>query len=440
MKTLLEGIIEGFVRESPASDQAKQMGLVSKGWGRWADPKTGKVTHKTDNDRLVPITPNEKEPKSEPAGNQPDLDQVAKDLKIDKTKTVTKKSIPQRKVSVKQTAAELERHNGTLDIWDEAQLSTKEIRQFETELGIDVARAVSDPLSYVLATGNDYSWAGDKEQQKSAIINSLKDQIYYWVREDGGGYDQRDMAYDVGKFQLAFPLDNKNLTDKEARRELQRSLDTPTTVSGELQKITRDGKKAYSKMGKVLASTNQSHSEWANGQDDSYDQEMKAWQINIDKEALQQIDQRMKDDPPPPIQTEQPVYRGMAMNGDDLKNFLSEFNNGSSVELPIGAFSFDSSVAGEFADTQVSHDYRPNAAMGDDAVHAVMMIVRGSSNSLNGLYMNGNGSREKLNWQTQEYASQEEVLLPSGQYKISNVESKDHDGRKFITINLVQEN
>lgn len=41
--------------ESQASQRAKQMGLVYKGFGRWADPQTGKVTHKTEDGQLVPV-------------------------------------------------------------------------------------------------------------------------------------------------------------------------------------------------------------------------------------------------------------------------------------------------------------------------------------------------------------------------------------------------
>jgi hypothetical protein len=37
--------------DSPAAQQAKQMGLISKGWGRWAD-STGKVTHYTKDGQL----------------------------------------------------------------------------------------------------------------------------------------------------------------------------------------------------------------------------------------------------------------------------------------------------------------------------------------------------------------------------------------------------
>ena len=48
--------------DGEAAQQAKQMGLISKGWGRWADPRTGKVTHKTDGGRLVAVEPQQQEP------------------------------------------------------------------------------------------------------------------------------------------------------------------------------------------------------------------------------------------------------------------------------------------------------------------------------------------------------------------------------------------
>ena len=56
---LLSELLSDFIFKegSPAADQAKQMGLVYKGFGRWADPRTDKVTHKTDGGRLTKIDP-----------------------------------------------------------------------------------------------------------------------------------------------------------------------------------------------------------------------------------------------------------------------------------------------------------------------------------------------------------------------------------------------
>ena len=40
-----------------AHRQAVQMGLKYKGFGYWVDPSSGQVTHKTENDQLVPVDP-----------------------------------------------------------------------------------------------------------------------------------------------------------------------------------------------------------------------------------------------------------------------------------------------------------------------------------------------------------------------------------------------
>jgi len=56
---LLSELLTDFIYNegSDAADQAKQMGLVYKGFGRWSDPRTDKITHKTQDDKLVPYDP-----------------------------------------------------------------------------------------------------------------------------------------------------------------------------------------------------------------------------------------------------------------------------------------------------------------------------------------------------------------------------------------------
>jgi len=56
---LLSELLTDFIYNegSDAADQAKQLGLLYKGFGRWADPRTDKVTHKTDGGRLTKIDP-----------------------------------------------------------------------------------------------------------------------------------------------------------------------------------------------------------------------------------------------------------------------------------------------------------------------------------------------------------------------------------------------
>lgn len=48
-------LLDIILEQSQAAQQADQMGLVNKGWGRWADPQTGVITHKTVRGVLTPV-------------------------------------------------------------------------------------------------------------------------------------------------------------------------------------------------------------------------------------------------------------------------------------------------------------------------------------------------------------------------------------------------
>ena len=59
-KELVKAIKE---EESDAAKKAKALGLVSKGYGNWADPKTDKVVAQTKDGKLVPMSASDNEPK-----------------------------------------------------------------------------------------------------------------------------------------------------------------------------------------------------------------------------------------------------------------------------------------------------------------------------------------------------------------------------------------
>ena len=56
--------LDNLNEESDAAKKAKALGLVSKGYGRWADPKTDKVVAQTVKGQLVPV--GKKKVKKEP--------------------------------------------------------------------------------------------------------------------------------------------------------------------------------------------------------------------------------------------------------------------------------------------------------------------------------------------------------------------------------------
>ena len=45
-----------LLEASSAAEEAKKKGWVSSGWGRWQDPKTGKIVARTVKGKLVPVT------------------------------------------------------------------------------------------------------------------------------------------------------------------------------------------------------------------------------------------------------------------------------------------------------------------------------------------------------------------------------------------------
>lgn len=74
---LQESITEKTGQQVLASKIAKNMGLVSKGWGRWADPQTGKVVAKTIDGKLVKVQPSD-DPAANVDANDPTVDPYEK--------------------------------------------------------------------------------------------------------------------------------------------------------------------------------------------------------------------------------------------------------------------------------------------------------------------------------------------------------------------------
>ena len=95
MKEILKEFIENILNEakpSKAAAQAKQMGLVSMGFGRWG--KDGTITHNTDKGQLVPVQT------TEPSSKQKAAKSPAQPIKTKKPATAT----PQVKKAVSKSA------------------------------------------------------------------------------------------------------------------------------------------------------------------------------------------------------------------------------------------------------------------------------------------------------------------------------------------------
>ena len=210
--------------DGEAAQQAKQMGLISKGWGRWADPRTGKVTYKTDGGRLVAVDPATDTGPSDDdhegwqdspdgrsttykqktkasrdaatAGKEPDLDRVAKDLG-DKPKS--KYDDPKYKKG---------------DWWDDPDFDQKMMAKTSADRALKVANmsgpAVEDALNrHGIGDnwGGNVSWQHDPEtgevdgyDDEGGEYGSIRalGSGRYMVRKPGQKYGEGDKVKGLG--------------------------------------------------------------------------------------------------------------------------------------------------------------------------------------------------------------------------------------------------
>jgi hypothetical protein len=192
--------------EGQAAQAAHKLGFVSKGWGRWADPKTGQIVAKTVNDKLEKIAPEDNGPQqSEPSSgdSQPASDPA-----------------PQAKSPQKLTPE----YSGAKELMSDTENS---LDDFVGGLASDqkVAQRVFDMYQWEYEDGDD---AEDAEQVARAIL-------------DGG----QVLAYaiDPQKNPLMDP-DDHGIKVPETEEEAKE-------LALELQQLAQYAQKKYPLMGQV---------------------------------------------------------------------------------------------------------------------------------------------------------------------------------------------
>ena len=150
---------------------------------------------------------------------------------------------------------------------------------------------------------------------------------------------------------------------------------------------------------------------------DLYNNIMDAWQGDADKTALDDIDELLKHIPPPPIETKEPVYRGMILSKKDYVKILEDFNNKKNVKLPIGSFTTFFDTATKFANPQ-SHPVADETHKN----YSVVFRVKSECDKLNGFSMNSNIVSKKIRDTVKKYSDEHEVLMASNQkYKVDKI-------------------
>jgi len=329
-------------------------------------------------------------------------------------------------------------------VWTEPT-KPKDIVKVANKYKIDVNRILKNTDAYFEISGFKPTEEDLKQwgyaSLEDYVLKQLADTIYF------GKTGDTDNMSELGSLQLAYPLKYKNLSDDEWAKTMKNEMENPTTVDGGLRNFIKKekGGDMDNSFVDISQANDKNQSKWVKQQakkNPNYIKDMFAYQSMIDKDALNRIDEMLKSDPPPPVQTNA-LYRGMAMTPKDYSKFMKSFKEGDTIDLPISSFSFDAKTATEFANNVDNLNSTINKANNQ----SVMVKVVNSRNTFNGFCMNANvgnvSGRDKNSMFPQDFGSwsgQHEVLLPSNnKYKVVKTEAKKmQNGRSLTIITLEQ--
>ena len=170
-----------------------------------------------------------------------------------------------------------------------------------------------------------------------------------------------------------------------------------------------------------------------------YSKMMEEWQKSMNKYALGLIDKLLKINPPPPIETKEPVYRGMILSKKDYVKILEDFNNKKNVKLPIGSFTTFFDTATQFANPE-SHPVADETHKN----YSVVFRVKSECDKLNGFAMNSNILYKNIRDTAKQFSDEHEVLMASNQkYKVDKINyvkfsDKFSPAKSMAFIDLVQ--
>ena len=172
---------------------------------------------------------------------------------------------------------------------------------------------------------------------------------------------------------------------------------------------------------------------------DRYDSDMYNWQNSANKDSLNSIDKFFKKHTPPPIETKEPIYRGIIVSKKEYLKLLEDFNNKKNIKLPIGSFTTFFDTATQFANPiehpVIDESHKP---------YSVVFRVKSECDRLNAFSMNSNIVSKRLRGIAKVFSNEHEVLMPSNQkYKVDKINyvkfsDKKSFAKSMAFIDLVQ--
>jgi hypothetical protein len=172
----------------------------------------------------------------------------------------------------------------------------------------------------------------------------------------------------------------------------------------------------------------------------AYDTIMYNWQNWSDRGSLKSIDKLLKNHPPPPIETKEPIYRGIILSKKEYTKLLEDFNNKKNIKLPISSFTTSFETAADFANP-IEH---PLMIKTGDKPYSVVFRVKSECDKLNAFSMNSNIVSKRLKPYSESFSHEHEVLMSSNQkYKVDKINyvkfsDKKSFAKSMAFIDLVQ--
>jgi len=331
--------------------------------------------------------------------------------------------------------------------WDANRINKQlqKIPEYSKKHGVNLSDALKNPSTILNLMDKPIS---SSEDNTKTVIDMI-DKAFFWS----------GTSRILNALKKAYPLNTKDEKNNKTDKEKKSKDEKPTNYKDAKYKLMKSGPSSATVHKIDLQNSKTLYEDWISKFEgdkekfDNYYKDIVRWQVDGNKDSINKLDNFIKRNPIPPIKTNKPVFRGMAMNDSELKDFLSQFSEGNTVELPISSFSFDSKISADFSDYKKTSNF--SILKNSDKKNSVFLTLEGTNSQLNGLPVNStmfipeekrprfDNVRDSVNFtrnKPEAYFHQKEILIPSGNVLINKIETQEYDGRVVTIIHLTQPN
>ncbi len=154
------------------------------------------------------------------------------------------------------------------------------------------------------------------------------------------------------------------------------------------------------------------------------------WQDSVTYNNLKNMDKFLKKNPPPPIETDEFVYRGVSISQKAYNKLINDFNNPKTIKFPIQSFTTHLDIAIQFTD--------------GGKAKPVMFRIKSQCSKLKGYYLNSAKKAAKNGKNIFGYDKENEILFSSNQkYVVDKIHKTkfyvgEHGEKDYTVIDMIQ--